>query len=279
MAFFITKSSGEKEPFSLRKLNRSLHKAGASNALIDEIITQIKNMHPQSSQEIHQFALSKLTEHNRPVAAHYDLKQAIMKLGPAGYPFEQYVARILQADGYEAVTNQTVDGLCITHEIDVIATKNNKNYLVECKFHNNMGLKTDVKVPLYIQARYEDIIASEKKSAARLVFDQPWIWSNTQFTIDAIEYAQCAGMRLTGWGYPEGQSLPELIDRYKLYPVTALTTINQSKKNMLIEHGLILCRDIPGNRNALVRLRFKPHEIDLVIAEAQGICQLEPQTD
>ena len=279
MAFFITKSSGEKEPFSLRKLNRSLHKAGASNELIDQIMTQIKDMHPQSSQEIHQFVLSKLTERNRPIAAHYDLKQAIIKFGPAGYPFEQYVARILQADGYEAITNQIVDGLCITHEIDVIAIKDNKNYLVECKFHNSMGLKTDVKVPLYIQARFEDIIASEKKSPARRVFDQPWIWSNTQFTIDAINYAQCINMRMTGWAYPEGQSLPELIDRYGLYPITALTCINQQKKNILIQHGVILCRDIPEYQLKLASMGFNMHDVAAIVSEAQGIVALKAKRD
>lgn len=279
MAFYIIKSSGEKEPFSLRKFSQSLHKAGASNALIDDIITQIKKMHPQSSREIHEFAMDRLTEKNRPVAAHYNLKQAIMKLGPAGYPFEQYVAHIMQADGYQTITNQFVDGLCISHEIDVIAIKDNKNYLVECKFHNRIGLKTDVKVPLYIQARFEDIEKAEKKNPARTVFDQPWIWSNTQFTTDAINYAQCAGMRLTGWTHPAGHSLAELVDRYKLYPVTALTTINQQKKNLLIEHGILLCRDIAHNKSLLLRLRFNPREIERVIVEAQGICELEPQSN
>lgn len=277
MPFFIIKSSGEKEFFSLKKFSRSLRRAGASSALINDIIDQIKKMHPKSTQEIHQFAMERLTEQNRPVAAHYNLKQAIMKLGPAGYPFEQYVARILQADGYTTVTNQFIQGLCITHEVDVIASNTHKNYLVECKFHNRMGLKTDVKVPLYIQARFEDIANAEKKDSSRAVLNQAWIWSNTQFTIDAINYAECVNMRLTGWSYPAGQSLAELIDRYKMYPITALTCISQQKKNILIEHGMILCSDISEDRNKLIRLGFKPRDIERIIAEAHGICDLEPQ--
>lgn len=277
MPFHIIKSSGEKEPFSLRKLNRSLRKSGASKALIDEIIDNIKKMKPQSTQEIHDYAMGMLTQRARPVAAHYNLKQAILKLGPAGFPFEQFVAHILQAEGYEAKTNLILKGLCIPHEIDAVAIKNNKNYLVECKFHNSLALKTDVKVPLYIKARLDDIAQAEKKDPNRLVLNQAWIWSNTQFTTDAINYARCAGIWLTGWNHPEDHnSLPQLIEHHKLYPVTALTSINQQKKNLLVEYGLILCRDVAENRSLLKRLHLSPQEIEMVAKEADAICQLEP---
>ena len=49
-----------------------------------------------------------------------------MKLGPTGYPFEDFIAKLLQADGYETKVRQILKGECITHEIDVIAEKNNK---------------------------------------------------------------------------------------------------------------------------------------------------------
>lgn len=277
MPFFITKSSGEKEFFSLKKFSRSLRKAGASHALINDIINQIKKMHPQSTQEIHNFAMNLLTKQSRPVAARYNLKQAIIQLGPVGYPFEQYIAKLLEADGYTTITNQIIQGVCITHEVDVIASKKSKSYLIECKFHNRIGLKSDVKIALYIQARFEDIVKAEKQNPSRTVLDQAWLWSNTQFTTDAIKYAECVNMRITGWSYPAGNSLAELVDRYKLHPITALTSIASRKKNILIQQGLILCRDLPAYKNKLPRLGFKPQEIERMLAEAQGIGELKPQ--
>jgi hypothetical protein len=277
MPFYITKSSGKKEFFNLKKLTRSLRKAGASSSLIGNIIARIKTMRPTSTQEIHTFALKELAKQSRPIAAHYNLKQALMNLGPAGYAFEQYIARILQADGYKTMTHQFIQGLCITHEIDVIAAKKSTSYLIECKFHNRMGLKTDVKVPLYIRARFEDIQRAERNNPSRSLLDQAWIWSNTQFTADAIKYAQCVNIRLTGWAYPEGSSLADLIDRYALYPITALTCLNQRKKNILIEHGILLCKDIFTQKSLLTRLGCKPYEIEQAFTQAQEICELKAQ--
>lgn len=275
MPFYITKLSGKKELFSLEKLGESLRKAGASPILVGEIINEIKTLHPKDTREVHDFAFARLEQQNRPIAARYNLKEAIMQLGPAGYPFEQFVARVLQAQGYQTTTNQVVQGICVSHEIDVIAIKDGKSYLIECKFHNRMGLKSDVKVPLYIQARFEDITQAEQHNSSRLMFDQPWLWCNTQFTSDAIKYAQCVNMRITGWSYPEGQSLVELIDRYGLHPITALTSITRRKKNILIQEGLILCRDAQSYKDQLPHWGFKPYEIEQIITEAQGVCAIE----
>jgi len=91
------------------------------------------------------------------IAARYNLKRALMELGPAGYPFEQFVAHIFSAQDYETIINQIISGNCIDHEIDITATKASKHFMIECKFHNRTGLKTNIKVILYIQARFEDV--------------------------------------------------------------------------------------------------------------------------
>ena len=47
------------------------------------------------------------------------------------------------------------------HEIDVLIKKDNKVAMVECKFHVGKDAKSDVKVPMYILSRFNDL--KEKK--------------------------------------------------------------------------------------------------------------------
>ena len=70
---------------------------------------------------------------------------------------EKYIAKIFQAWGYETLTDQTILGNCVSHEIDIIAWNNEKLIMVEAKFHNELGTKSDVKIALYIKARFEDL--------------------------------------------------------------------------------------------------------------------------
>ena len=76
---------------------------------------------------------------------------------PAGFPFEQFVARVFEAEGYQTKTNQIVSGHCIDHEVDVVVNNKEKHFMVECKYHNRQKLKSNVKVTLYIKARFDDV--------------------------------------------------------------------------------------------------------------------------
>jgi Holliday junction resolvase-like predicted endonuclease len=166
-----------------------------------------------------------------------------MELGPTGYPFEDFIAKILEADGYKTKTRTIVQGKCISHEIDVIAEKNTvipTKILVEAKFHNQMGIRTNVHVPMYTKSRFEDI--KEKNG-----FSEVWLATNTKATQDAIAYANCVGMKIITWGYPENRSLRDLIEKYRLYPITALTTLSKENKQKLLEKGIVTCNEIDKN--------------------------------
>jgi hypothetical protein len=41
-------------------------------------------------------------------------------------------------------------------------------------------------------------------------FHQGWLVTNTRFTGDAIQYGNCAGLKLIGWDYPAEGSLKDL---------------------------------------------------------------------
>lgn len=275
MSFIITKASGEQEPFNIEKFKRSLRKVGASDAIIQDIINNIIAMHPNTTQEIHEYALKRLAELNRPVAARYNLKRALIEFGPAGYPFEQYIARLLQMENFNTETDQIVAGACVNHEIDVIAIKNEIVYMIECKFHNTIGLKTDVKVTLYIQARFEDINKSTQEKKQNHYLMHPWIFSNTNFTTEAIQYAQCVGLQLTGWAYPQNEGLAHLIDKHGLHPITALTSLSRSQKNAMIKDGIILCKDLEAHKNHLKKYHLNQFEIQQLIEEARALKSFE----
>src|SRR5688500_14401334 len=134
----ITKASGEQAPFSEEKLLRSLTRSGATAEVAEEVLKQVEaQLYPGSStQKIYQLAFRLLKKRSRRTAAHYTLKQAIMELGPSGFPFEQYVGELFRAQGFQVQVGSLVKGHCVTHEIDVIAQDDRHHHMVECKYHN-----------------------------------------------------------------------------------------------------------------------------------------------
>lgn len=280
MSYFIRKASGAKEPFNEHKLRRSLRRSGTSSALIEEIVTQVKKIQPSTTQKLHNFVIDQLALLIPPVAARYNLKRALMELGPAGYPFERFVARIFDHWGYTTKIDQFIAGACVEHEVDVLAQKKNHVLIVECKFHNKQGLKSDVKVPLYIQARFEDIHDAWKRNPTHLVeIHEVWIVTNTSFTTQAIAYANCKNIKLLGWTHPTRNSLAHIIDSSGLHPITALPFLSRAQKRILIDHGLVLCRDASKHPDAFQKAGLPKEMIAQFIKQAQDVCTLTVKHD
>jgi len=276
MPFFIRKSSGKKEEFNIKKLHLSLCKSGADSKIIKQIIEEIKKQKLRSTKAIHKLVTQILTKKAPSVAARYNLKRALMELGPAGYPFEQFVAHIFRAQNYETTTNQIISGNCIDHEIDITATKASRHFMIECKFHNRIGLKTNVKVILYTQARFEDVRTEwEQKPRHNHEFHRAWVVTNTRFTSQAIKYAKCMDIKLLGWKYPENQSIAQLIDSIGLHPITALTSLTKQQKRAFIKEGFVLCRDASKNIKLLKNFKFSSRQIKKLIKEAETVCLIQ----
>ncbi len=233
----VVKASGEIVPFSENKVISSLMGAGASSELAKKIAEQIKPSLYQNipTFEIYSSVMNTLKKEQKEIASRYNLKEAIMQLGPSGYPFEKYAAGVLESAGFKVETNKIIMGKCVSHEIDVIAQKE-KKFMIECKFHTQAGMKTDIKVALYTYGRFLDV-----KSKG---FDVPWLITNTKVTQEVKTYALCVGMKVTAWDYPDGESLNELIDKEGLHPVTALTNISEEEKRFLLDNGTIFIKDV-----------------------------------
>ncbi|MGI5825845.1 MAG: ATP cone domain-containing protein [Patescibacteria group bacterium] len=235
----VIKATGEIEPFSERKVIDSLLRAGASKPLADRIIQKVKpHLYPNiPTFEIYATVMKILKKEQRELADKYNLKASIMELGPSGYPFEKFIAGVLEAHGYKTQTNQVIMGKCVSHEVDVVAEKAGEKFMIECKFHNQGGGRTDIKDALYTYARFLDL---QDKG-----FDTAWLMTNTKATSDVRNYGLCVGINITSWNYPDGNSLRELVDKSGLTPITSLTSLSKTQKQELLERGIIFSKDLP----------------------------------
>lgn len=244
----ITKASGQRTFFDEGKLRFSLKKSGADARTVDLAVEHVKSRFYEgiSTGEIYHLAFTFLRDKVQDYhAAKYKLKNVIMELGPSGFPFEKFVAALLNHQGFETSVSVILQGKCVSHEIDIVARHSNQLALVECKYHNNRGTLTDVKVPLYINSRFEDVRAVQASLPENEGKElRGWLVTNTHFSEDAITYGNCAGLQLVGWDYPTGGSLKEQIDKSGLYPITCLTTLTKSEKIELLDKNVVLCKEL-----------------------------------
>lgn len=272
----IIKSDGTRQLFEEEKLVNSLKRVGASGEVIDEVVDQIGSeiRDGMTTSEIYRRAFDLLKRSSAKVAAKYSVRRAMIELGPEGFPFEKYVARIFNLKGYETLTDQVVPGKCVEHEIDVIAWKDDNLAMIEAKYHNEFGLKSDLKVSLYVKARYDDIAGNVFDFGGRKrTLNEKWLVTNTKFTDKAIKYGQCVGMKLLGWNYPPNESLHDLISSGGLQPITCLTSLSRDQKKELISKGVIMCLDIVGNPRYLYDAGIKPEEHENILTEAQIVIE------
>ncbi|MDX9892979.1 MAG: ATP cone domain-containing protein [Patescibacteria group bacterium] len=280
-SLLITKADGNKEVFSVDKLKKSMFRSGVSEPVINQTISQIKKkIKPGvSTSRIYRLAFNNLKSANKVYAAKYSLKKAVMDLGPDGFPFEKYFAALLKDQGYLTFTNVVVKGKCITHEVDIIAEKPQKNIhaIIEAKFHSRSGGKTASKDALYTHARFLDIkefwnrqkILGAKPSTGQL---ESWLVTNTKITAEARQYCLCSGIKVVGWDYSSiGDNLEQMIHHKGLYPITVLTSLNNESKRKLLGHGVVLCKDLLDDKNSklLKRLYLKKGQLNRLLDEVK----------
>lgn len=245
----IIKASGKREKFSEKKLRYSLERVGVHSSVVDRMVKEIgrKATPGIRSKEILKIVLDLLKREDPALAAKYNLKSAMMNLGPSGYPFEEYFAGVLKENGYEVRVGERVKGLCANQEVDVIAIKGERHLMIECKYHNSSGARSDLKVALYTYARFLDVKEVwEKRPGHVEKFHQAVLVTNTKCTSEAIKFAKCRGIKIIAWHYPSGQNLQNLIERKNLYPVTVLLSLNNVARRKLLKKGIVFAKDLIG---------------------------------
>jgi len=272
----IIKSSGQKVKFSLDKLRKSLKHSGANHELVEEIVSKVNDelFEGITTNEIYNRAYSLLKKTKSIFASKYKLKKAIYELGPTGFPFERFVSAILQYSGYSVEVDIIINGACVRHEIDVLAEKNNLVTVIECKFHNEEGRNCNVKIPLYIHSRYNDVKAhwvTNKNNTKPL--DKGWVVTNTRFTEDAIKYGECANLYLLSWDHPTNDGLKDRIDRLGLYPITVSGLLSNREKQFLLSRNVVLCRQLLKDKFFLDHLGISEPRKSKILEEIEQLCK------
>lgn len=264
----VLKADGTVEPFDEGKLLSSIKRAGVSENLHAQVIAHIKSKLYENipTSEIYKHIEGYFSATNKQYyQIKYSLKRAIMELGPTGFPFEVYVAEILRAQGFQVEVGTVLFGKCVNHEVDVVATNHSEKLMVECKFHNSPGTKSDLHVSLYTKARFEDLNQKHEFSHALLV-------TNTKITLDALSFANCEGIRVLSWSYPDGESLRDLIEKYKLYPITSLTFLSFSEKQELLSQNIVLLKQICSDPSVLNKLTIAKNKLEEIKEAARKVC-------
>lgn len=236
---YVIKANGQSVPFDLNKVMGTCIRAGASKKQAKEIarktMTTIRN--GSTTRTVYRLVLKNISEiDDSKVLEHkYRLKEAIMKMGPAGFPFESYLSQILSYHGYDIeAVRMKVHGKCVKHEIDVIATLKNKRYMIECKYHHRRGIHTSLKDSLYTHARFLDL--SDQ-------FDGEILSCNTKLSTDALTYAKCVGQNVLCWRHPYEKGLEKMIDDKGLYPIT-MVSLNKTELMQFSKIKFMIAKDL-----------------------------------
>ncbi len=251
MVIHVVKVSGEIEPLDINKVREACLRAGASQEAAELILNKLRQFVYEgiSTKEIYGRVFKLLEKYAYPSAIKFGLKEAIMRMGPTGFPFETYISQILKQHGYRTRTNAIIRGSCVNHEIDIIVEEEshngNKRYMVECKYHNASGIYTGLKETLYTYARLLDLKEGSEKGLCE-PFDGAWLITNTKISADALNYGICRDLRLIGWRYPPKKGLEKFIEEKNLYPITILKSIDKKSLQKFSRAGIMLLKDLEG---------------------------------
>lgn len=264
----VRKSDGLREPYSPEKLHKSLRRAGASEAVAEEVIAdlEVRLRDGISTGKLYRMARSALKKRSQRTAITYSLKRALLDLGPSGFPFEQFCGRLFETMGYTVSYNRFLQGRCVQHEIDIVAERDGRRLFAECKFHNRATYRNDVKLALYLCARSRDLLATDEGR-----HDDFWVLSNTTYSEDALAYGECEGLILAGHNTDHYPLTRGLINEHGLHPVTCLSSLKLAQKRRLLEDDAVLCRDLIDKPALLKPLHLDEKKETRVLDECRGI--------
>jgi len=272
---YVTKVSGERALFNEDQLRRSLKHSNTDDELIEQVIKKVKSelYDSISTKKIYEMAFKLIRKKSSQSASRYKLKRSILELGPTGFPFENFISELLKFKNYSTEVGTIVKGNCVSHEVDILADKENSYLIIECKFHSDQRRICDVKVPLYIHSRFLDVMVELKKKPefANKHFSGGLV-TNTRFSSDALAYGTCMGMFMLSWDYPQDKSLKSLIDQSGLHPLTSLMTLTRYEKQQLLNKGIVLCKSLNGNEKILHEIQVSAPRIKKILSEVEFLC-------
>jgi hypothetical protein len=258
---YVIKRSGEREEFDPDKTRLAIMRSGVSAGEADDILDRLLGQLYDgiTTEEVYRRVRALLAADTK---TRFGLKKAIMNLGPEGHHFESFIGLLFQEMGHKVKVREVAQGRCVQHELDVLAENAEHRYMVECKFHNSLGIKCTIQTALYTYGRFLDL-------QERLKLSKPWLVTNTRFSSEVVQYGECVGMGLLGWRYPEGEGLEILVERHRLYPVTILE-LRRAEIRTLLDNDFILVKDVLCQQERVLSLLPRQNG-ERLIAQAKGL--------
>jgi len=241
----IVKRDGRREPYKREKLLSGLLRC-SSYPVADRVVHIVEGRIQAgngggdiTAGELHNMALEALRAESPPSALRYDLRRSIMKLGPAGFAFEDFIADMLRLEGKEVLVRVKERGRCALHELDITYEGVGGKNFIECKYHNEYGIYTGLKEAMYTYMRLLDLRDNGLGYANCILV------TNTKVSWEAADFAACKRMNVIGWNFPPGHGLERTLERLNMYPVTVLEDQLQPERlSYLLTEHIVTLRDL-----------------------------------
>ncbi len=275
MKILVKKYDGSIEQFDPQKLKKSLKSSKVGEETIQELFQffEKEGINEISSNKIYSLVRNILLKKKKTTEfLRYNLPNAISKLGPEGFAFEAFIAQVFRAYGYKEVyVGKHIPGKCLSYEMDIVAKKDGTLMTAELKFHNARNKKSDLKVVLYMDARFRDIRDSgyyEKNKPRQVII------TNTKFTTNAKKYSKCAKLEVLSWNHPIKNNLHDFILNSKIHPLTAIPSIPQKAMKDFIRRKIVSCCDLIKNNYAELKENslIPKSKVNMIIKDINLIC-------
>jgi hypothetical protein len=241
----VIKASGAVVPFSPDKIRASLERIGTAPAVVKTVLAAVaaRAKEGMTTRDLYALVRAELERADRGIAQRYNLRTALLKLGPAGFNFEKYVAAVLHAYQYDVeLPAEDVRGLCVAHEVDVVARKAGKTAFIEAKFRNAVTDVVSLKDTMATWSRYLDLVDGHASGTCER-FDEAWIVTNGRFSERAHQFGVCKGVHMVSWSGSD-HSLARMVDHAALYPITVVEDVLPDELQRLASADYLLCREI-----------------------------------
>jgi len=274
LTVFVTKFDGTQQPFDKKKIVRTCLRMGATQAVAESIADEIetKLFDGIHTKKILQMIFRRLRKHKPVIKCQIDLRRALSLINPAP-DFERFIQLLLREHGYKVAKNQIIRGKCVEHEIDAVATKNNKTCIVEVKHHYKYHTPTSLDVSRISRAIFEDITEGHELGLNNLKIDYAMIICNTKLSEHAKRYADCRGIKHIGWSSPKKCDLQTMIEEKKLYPITFLKGLNADTRNKLTSNGIITLKQLTQQTPTALRRQtgISKEKFESILGKAKAI--------
>jgi len=274
LTILVTKFDGTKQSFDKKKIMRTILRMGATQSVAESIADEIETRLYDgiSTKKILQMIFRRLRKHKPIIKYKIDLRRALSLINPAP-DFELYIQILLREHGYKVTKNQIIRGKCVEHEIDAVATKNNKTCIVEVKHHYKYHTPTNLDVSRISRAVFEDLTEGHELGLNNLKIDYAMIICNTKLTEHAKRYADCRGIKHIGWSSPKKRDLQTMIEEKKLYPITFLKGLNTDTRNKLTSNGIITLKQLTQQTPTALRRQtgISKEKFEVILDNAKAI--------